>query len=110
MVRIRLRRTGKAKQATYRVVVADIRSPRDGKFIEIIGHYLPTRQPKVLEIKADRARHWLAVGAQPSETVTYLLKKVNVLDENGKVIAETTPAPVENDTVVAKTAPALVDV
>lgn len=96
MVRIRLRRTGKKKQATYRVVIADARAPRDGKFIEIIGHYLPTQQPKVLEIKGDRARYWLGVGAQPSDTVTYLLKKVNVLDENGKVIAETTtPAAAE---------------
>jgi len=89
MVRIRLRRQGKTKQPTYRVVVADARSPRDGKFIEIIGHYNPVQQPKVLEIKGDRARYWLSVGAQPSDTVTYLLKKVNVLDENGKVIADT---------------------
>ncbi len=86
MVRIRLRRQGKTKQPTYRVVVADARSPRDGKFIEIIGHYNPVRQPKVLEIKADRARYWLGVGAQPSDTVTYLLKQVNVLDESGTVI------------------------
>ena len=89
MVKIRLRRTGKTKQPSYRVVVADSRSPRDGKFIEIIGHYNPIRQPKVLEIKGDRARYWLGVGAQPSDTVVRLLKQVNVLDENGKVI----PAP-----------------
>lgn len=91
MVRIRLRRTGKTKQPSYRVVVADQRSPRDGKFIEIIGHYNPIRQPKVLEIKADRARYWLSVGAQPSDTVTHLLKKANVLDEQGAVI----PVPAE---------------
>jgi small subunit ribosomal protein S16 len=88
MVRIRLRRTGKTKQPSYRLVVADQRSPRDGKFIEIIGHYSPTRQPKVLEVKGDRARYWLGVGAQPSETVVYLLKKVNVLDAEGNVIPE----------------------
>ena len=88
MVRIRLRRTGKTKQPSYRLVVADQRSPRDGKFIEIIGHYNPVRQPKVLEVKADRARYWLGVGAQPSETVVYLLKKVNVLDAEGNVIPE----------------------
>jgi small subunit ribosomal protein S16 len=87
MVKIRLRRTGKTKQPSYRVVVADSRSPRDGKFIEIIGHYNPIRQPKVLEIKDDRARYWLGVGAQPSETVVKLLKRVNVLDEAGKVTA-----------------------
>lgn len=85
MVKIRLRRTGKTKQPSYRVVVADSRSPRDGKFIEIIGHYNPIRQPKVLEIKADRARYWLGVGAQPTDTVVNLLKRVNVLDENGQL-------------------------
>jgi small subunit ribosomal protein S16 len=87
MVKIRLRRTGKTKQPSYRLVVADSRSPRDGKFIEIIGHYNPIQQPKVLEVKADRARYWLGVGAQPSETVVSLLKRVNVLDEAGKVTA-----------------------
>lgn len=86
MVRIRLRRTGKTKQPSYRVVVADARSPRDGKFIEIIGHYNPVQQPKVLNIKADRARYWLSVGAQPSDTVAYLFKKVNIFDENGKLL------------------------
>jgi len=91
MVKIRLRRTGKTKQPSYRVVVADSRSPRDGKFIEIIGHYNPIRQPKVLEIKADRARYWLSVGAQPTETVVKLLQRVNVLDEHGRP----TPAPAE---------------
>lgn len=88
MNRIRLRRTGKAKQPCYRVVVADSRSPRDGKFIEIIGHYNPTQQPKVLEVKKDRARYWLSVGAKPSEVVVHLFKKVNVLDNNGKIIPE----------------------
>jgi small subunit ribosomal protein S16 len=92
MVKIRLRRTGKTKQPSYRLVVADSRSPRDGKFIEIIGHYNPIRQPKVLEVKADRARYWLGVGAQPSDTVSTLLKRVNVLDTDGKIIPA---APVE---------------
>jgi small subunit ribosomal protein S16 len=87
MVRIRLRRTGKTKQPAYRLVVADARSPRDGKFVEIIGHYLPTQQPKVLEINAERARYWLGVGAQPSDTVVYLFKQKNILDSDGKVIA-----------------------
>lgn len=85
MVRIRLRRTGKTKQPSYRVVVADSRSPRDGRFIEIIGHYNPVQQPKLLNIKSDRARYWLGVGAQPSDTVTYLFKKVNILDSEGKI-------------------------
>ena len=95
MVKIRLRRTGKTKQPSYRVVIADSRSPRDGKFIEIIGHYNPVQQPKVLEIKADRARYWLGVGAQPTDTVVYLLKKVNILDETGKVIPEAVAEPSE---------------
>jgi small subunit ribosomal protein S16 len=84
MVTIRLRRTGKKKQPSYRVVIADSRSPRDGKFIEIVGFYNPVRQPQELEIKADRVRHWMSVGAQPSDTVVRLLKRLNVLDENGK--------------------------
>jgi small subunit ribosomal protein S16 len=100
---------GKKKQPTYRVVVADSRSPRDGKFIEIIGHYNPVRQPKELVIKADRARYWLGVGAQPSDTVKYLLKKVEVLDENGKVkpAAEASDAaPIVAPTITAPAVPA----
>ena len=93
MVRIRLRRQGKAKQPSYRVVIADARSPRDGKFIEIIGHYNPVRQPKELEIKGDRARYWLSVGAQPSDTVVTLLKRLNVLDTDGKVVPVAEVAP-----------------
>jgi small subunit ribosomal protein S16 len=88
MVAIRLRRTGKTKQPSYRVVIADKRSPRDGKFIEIIGFYNPVRQPKELVIKGDRARYWLSVGAQPTDAVVRLLKRVNVLDESGEVIPE----------------------
>jgi small subunit ribosomal protein S16 len=86
MVAIRLRRTGKTKQPSYRVVIADKRSPRDGKFIEIIGHYNPIRQPKELVIDADRARYWLGVGAQPTSVVVHLLKQISVLDADGKVI------------------------
>lgn len=74
MVRIRLRRTGAKNNPTYRVVVADQKSPRDGAFIETLGYYLPTRQPAVVEINEDKAREWLAKGAQPSETVASLLK------------------------------------
>lgn len=86
MVRIRLRRTGKKKQPSYRLVVADSRSPRDGRFIEIIGHYNPIRQPKELHIKAERARYWLSVGAQPTDTVVYLFKQTNILNGEGQVI------------------------
>jgi len=87
MVKIRLRRTGKKKQPSYRLVVTDSRSPRDGRFIEIIGHYIPIRQPKVLNVKADRARYWLSVGARPSDTVERLLKQVNILDSEGRITA-----------------------
>lgn len=94
MVTIRLRRTGKKKQPNYRLVVTDSRAPRDGRFIEVVGHYAPVRQPKVLEVKAERVRYWLGVGAQPSDTVVKLLKRVNVLDEQGKVVsAEAAEAP-----------------
>ena len=88
MVVIRLRRTGKTKQPSYRLVVTDKRAPRDGKFIEIVGHYNPVRQPKELVVKNDRVRYWLGVGAQPSDTVVRLLKQVNVMDAQGKVVAE----------------------
>ena len=88
MVRIRLRRMGKKKDPTYRIVVADVRSPRDGKFIEIIGNYAPTRQPKTLNIDGARARYWLSVGAQPSDTVEYLLKKAGVLATDGSVLPQ----------------------
>jgi small subunit ribosomal protein S16 len=92
MVRIRLRRMGKTKQPSYRIVVADSRSPRDGKFIEILGHYEPVRQPKVLNIKQDRARHWLSHGAQPSETVVHLFKQANIVDSEGQLLPESETA------------------
>src|SRR5919109_875490 len=74
MVKIRLRRVGKAKQASYRVVVADARSPRDGRIIEAIGHYNPRTDPSTIEIDDDRLQHWLARGAQPTNTVKQLMK------------------------------------
>ena len=73
-VRIRLRRMGKKKQPTYRVVVADARSPRDGRIIESIGRYDPLRDPSVVEIDNERARYWLGTGAQPTERVQKLLE------------------------------------
>ena len=79
MVRIRLRRTGKKGQASYRVVVADKESPRDGRFIETIGHYNPRTNPPTVEIKADRALYWLSQGAQPSSPVARMLKKQGIL-------------------------------
>ena len=73
-VRLRLMRMGKKKQPTYRVVAADSRSPRNGRFIEIIGTYQPRIEPSVVSIDNERAVHWLQEGAQPSETVEKLLK------------------------------------
>ncbi len=75
MLRIRLRRTGKTKQPTYRVVIADARAKRDGDFVEIVGHYNPRTKPSTLVLKEDRVRHWLSKGALPSETVHRLLFK-----------------------------------
>ena len=79
MVRIRLRRTGAKNNPTYRLVVADSNSPRDGRFIETLGHYLPTRQPAVVEINEERARYWIANGAKPSNTAASLLKAKGVI-------------------------------
>jgi small subunit ribosomal protein S16 len=79
MVKIRLRRTGAKKQPHYRVVVADSKSPRDGKFIEVIGNYNPRTEPPTVEIDAERALYWLSVGAQPSEAVRQMLDKMGIM-------------------------------
>ena len=73
-VKLRLMRMGKKKQPTYRVVAADARSPRDGRFIEIVGTYEPRRDPSVVKIDNEKAVKWLRQGAQPTETVERLLK------------------------------------
>ena len=70
---IRLRRVGKTKAPTYRVVVADSRAPRNGKFIESIGHYNPRTEPADLVVNTDRARHWIRNGARPTSTARMLL-------------------------------------
>ncbi|MBO5415198.1 MAG: 30S ribosomal protein S16 [Clostridia bacterium] len=79
-VKIRLRRTGAKKAPTYRVIVADSRSPRDGRFIEEIGHYNPRTEPVEIVINEERAKVWLKNGAQPTETVKALLKKSGIVD------------------------------
>lgn len=81
MVRIRLRRVGKKKQPSYRVVVADQRSPRDGRFIEMIGHYNPLTDPPTVVIKEDRALYWLSKGAQPSDPVAHMLRTTGIWDK-----------------------------
>ncbi len=78
-VRIRLRRGGRKKAPFYRLVVADSKSPRDGKFLEIIGQYSPRQGEAALNVNVDRALYWLEVGAQPSDTARSLLRKAGVL-------------------------------
>jgi small subunit ribosomal protein S16 len=80
VVRIRLRRVGAKRQASYRLVVADAKAPRDGRFIENIGFYNPRTQPDTLNVKEERALYWLQVGAQPSESVQRLLTRLGTLD------------------------------
>ena len=78
-VRMILTRVGSKKNPIYRVVVADSRSPRDGKFIEIVGRYNPQTDPSTIEFDEDKVREWLGKGAQPSEQVARLLKKKNLV-------------------------------
>ena len=79
MVKIRLRRMGAKQAPFYRVVVADSRFARDGRFIEEIGYYDPTKEPSVVKIDAEKAKQWLDNGAQPTDTVREILKKAAVL-------------------------------
>jgi len=72
MVRIRLRRVGARKQPSFRIVAADRESPRDGRFLEILGHYNPRTEPETIHLEEDRIYHWLSNGAQPSESVVQL--------------------------------------
>ncbi len=78
-VKIRLRRMGAKKAPFYRVVVADSRYPRDGRFIEELGYYDPTKEPSVVKIDGDKAKEWMANGAQPTDTVKALLMKEGIL-------------------------------
>ena len=80
MLKIRLRRMGAKKAPFYRIVVADERSPRDGRFIEEIGYYDPMQQPAVINVKNDKAVEWMKKGAQPTDTVRILLKKSGAIE------------------------------
>ena len=100
MLRIRLRRTGKKKQPHYRLIVADQRAPRDGAFVEIVGHYNPRSNPKELVVKEDRIKYWLSVGAQPSETVHRLLYKEGLIEKEPRK-RPTKPSKVEREAVAA---------
>jgi len=90
-VKIRLKRTGKKKQPSYRVVVADSRSPRDGRYIEQIGRYHPLLEPSEIVIDNDRAAYWLSVGAQPSDAVRKLLEISGALDARAKPAVQHDP-------------------
>jgi len=102
-VRIRLTRIGKKKEPHYRVIVADQRSPRDGKFIEIIGKYKPLEDPSLIEIDEDRALDWLRKGAQPSDSVANLLRKVGVWERFQTEKTGQTPATSSATTATSKT-------
>jgi small subunit ribosomal protein S16 len=80
MLRIRLRRVGKKKKPAYRIVVADARAPRDGRFVEIVGHYDPMTDPPTITVKEDKVREWLGKGAQPSEAAAKLLARKGIIE------------------------------
>lgn len=96
-VKIRLKRMGSKKRPYYRVVVADSRSPRDGRFIEEIGFYNPMSEPKACKIDKARVNYWIGVGAKPTDTVSYLLKTYNIYEpkketKTESVVSETAEA------------------
>ena len=90
MVKIRLRRVGAKKQPSYRIVVAESGSPRDGRFIETIGHYNPRTDPPTVHVEEARALHWLREGAQPTPAVAKMLRDLGIM---GKVAVATETAP-----------------
>jgi len=100
-VKIRLRRMGAKKRPFYRLVVADSRVARDGRFIETLGYYNPCVQPSDIKIDGDRARYWLGVGAQPSDTVAGLLKSQGIMD---RLPAAAAGAPTETAAPAVSTA------
>jgi small subunit ribosomal protein S16 len=81
MLKIRLRRVGGKKKPSYRLVVADVRAPRDGAFVDIVGHYNPLTDPETIVIKEDKALHWLKQGAKPTDTTARLLGKAGILEK-----------------------------
>jgi small subunit ribosomal protein S16 len=106
-VKLRLMRMGKKKQPTYRIVAADSRSPRDGRFIEVVGVYDPRAEPSVIKVDNERAVHWLRHGAQPTERVQKLLQIVGAWDEfKGNAPATPPVAPAEEPAAEAEPAEA----
>ena len=118
MLRIRLSRTGKKKQPSYRVVVANIESKRDGRVVERIGHYNPLNDPSTFKIEEDRALYWLSVGAQPSDAVARLLVKQGTMDRLARyrkgesldaLVAEYSGVPLETAEVEAAVVTAMAE-
>lgn len=101
MVKIRLRRVGAKKQPSYRVVVADSRSPRDGDFIEILGFYNPRTNPPTVAIKEERALYWLQQGAKPTDSVFKMLQDKGILEKFAH-LKRGEPAPVAAEATVAE--------
>ena len=87
MLKIRLRRMGAKKRPSYRIVVAESTAPRDGRFIEIVGLYDPLTDPATVRLNEERAKHWLSVGAQPTDTVRDILRKANLVPDDPRLAA-----------------------
>lgn len=81
MIKIRLRRTGAKKQPHYRIVVADVRAPRDGKYIDLVGHYDPLTEPATIQVDTEKAARWVQQGAQLTETVEKLFKRAGLMEQ-----------------------------
>jgi small subunit ribosomal protein S16 len=84
LLRIRLARHGRRNRPFYRIVVADARAPRDGKFVDVVGWYHPLREPAQIHVEEERAIHWLRQGAQPTEAVAKLFTKLGIMEKAGK--------------------------
>jgi small subunit ribosomal protein S16 len=95
VIKLRLRRMGAKKRPSYRIVAADSRSPRDGRIIESLGYYDPLTDPATVKVNEDRVRHWLSVGAQPSDTVRNLLRRQGL-------VADDPSHPYANKTAIAE--------
>jgi small subunit ribosomal protein S16 len=108
MVKIRLMRMGMKGAPSYRVVVADVRSPRDGRIIESIGWYNPRTEPSTIKIDAEKAHHWLSVGAQPTESTRSLLERAGIIKRQRRVpvtgAQEEQPAPTKRKPAAKKPA------
>jgi len=106
LLRIRLSRVGKKRQPAFRVLVADSRSPRDGAFVEIIGHYNPLADPPTVTIKEERAAHWLKQGAKPSEAAAKILARAGVMERPAPRVSVPATKPETEEAVAAEGASA----